>query len=88
MALEDAWVLGRCLSEIADVGEALHSYQTARKSRTARIVEAANDYAANYHLRPGPYRLAAHTALRAAARFAPHAVTNRFNWLYRHDVTR
>lgn len=88
MALEDAWVLAHSLSEISDTGQALHAYQTARKSRTARIVEAANDNAANYHLRPGPYRFAAHTALRAAARFAPHAVTNRFNWLYRHDVTR
>lgn len=88
MALEDAWVLAENLAGIADVGLALHSYQTARKSRCARIVEAANDNATNYHLRPGPYRFAAHTALRAAARFAPHAVTNRFNWLYHHDVTR
>lgn len=88
MALEDAWVLADCLANTPDTGEALHAYQSARKSRTARIVEAANDNAANYHLRPGPFRFAAHTALRAAARFAPHAVTNRFNWLYRHDVTR
>ncbi|GAB5445672.1 FAD-dependent monooxygenase [Gymnodinialimonas sp.] len=88
MALEDAWVLAECLAGIADTGEALHSYQSARKPRTARIVEAANGNAANYHLRPGPYRFAAHTALRAAGRFAPHAVTNRFNWLYHHDVTR
>lgn len=88
MALEDAWVLAECLAGIVDVGEAFHTYQETRKPRTARIVQAANDNAANYHLRPGPYRMAAHTALRAAARFAPHAVTNRFNWLYRHDVTR
>lgn len=87
MALEDAWVLAERLAGIADVGEALHSYQSARKSRTARIVEAANDNAANYHLRPGPYRLAAHTALRAAGRLAPHLVTGRFNWIYDHDVT-
>lgn len=88
MALEDAWVLADCLANFDDTGEALHSYQRLRKPRAARIVEAANDNAANYHLRPGPYRLAAHTALRAAAKFAPHAVTNRFNWLYHHDVTR
>jgi salicylate hydroxylase len=88
MALEDAWVLADCLGVEAEVGRALHRYQSLRKKRTARIVEAANDNAAHYHLRPGPLRFAAHTALRAAARFAPHAVTNRFNWLYRHDVTR
>lgn len=88
MALEDAWVLAECLATVADTGEAFHTYQSLRKPRTARIVEAANDNAANYHLRPGPYRLAAHTALRAAAKFAPRAVTNRYNWLYHHDVTR
>lgn len=87
MALEDAWVLAECLAGIVDTGEALHAYQTARKSRTARIVAAANDNAVNYHLRPGPYRFAAHTALRAAARLAPHAITSRFDWIYRHDVT-
>lgn len=88
MALEDAWVLARCLADEPDPADALHNYAALRKSRTARIVNAASDNATNYHLRPGPYRFAAHTALRAAARFAPHAVTNRFNWLYRHDVTR
>ncbi|OAN84346.1 monooxygenase [Jannaschia sp. EhC01] len=87
LALEDAWVLAECLAGIPDTGEALHTYQSARKSRSARIVEAANENATNYHLRPGPYRFAAHAALRAAARVAPHAVTNRFNWIYQHDVT-
>ncbi|HID68214.1 MAG TPA: FAD-dependent oxidoreductase [Roseibacterium sp.] len=87
MALEDAWVLAECLAGVPDEGQALHRYQDLRKSRTARIVEAANSNAANYHLRPGPYRAAAHTALRVAARIAPHSVTNRFNWLYNHDVT-
>jgi salicylate hydroxylase len=88
MALEDAWVLARCLSEDADQAAALTRYQALRKPRTARIVEAANDNAKNYHLRPGPYRFAAHMGLRAAARIAPHVVTNRFRWLHGHDVTR
>lgn len=88
MALEDAWVLAAMLDEHADEEQALRHYQGLRKPRTARIVEAANDNAANYHLRPGPYRFAAHTALRAAARFAPHVVGNRFTWLHGHDVTK
>ncbi|WP_224815233.1 FAD-dependent monooxygenase [Hasllibacter sp. MH4015] len=88
MALEDAFVLARCLNDHDTIEAAFTRYQAIRKPRTARIVEAANDNAANYHLRPGPYRFAAHSALRLAARFAPHAVTNRFNWLYHHDVTR
>jgi salicylate hydroxylase len=32
-------------------------------------------------------RLAAHTALRLANRYAPHLVANRFDWVHRHDVT-
>ena len=44
--------------------------------------------ATNYHLRPGPWRFAAHSALRLAQRVAPHAVTGRFDWLHGHDVTR
>jgi len=88
MALEDAWVLARCLSEDSDRSAALDRYQTLRKPRTARIVAAANDNATHYHLRPGPYRFAAHTALRAAARVAPHVVSNRFRWIHGADVTR
>ncbi len=88
MALEDAWVLARCLADQADTPTALGRYQGVRKPRTARIVKAANDNAANYHLRPGPFRFAAHTALRLAARAAPHVVTNRYRWLHGHDVTR
>ena len=87
MALEDAWVLARCLADCADTSEALARYQALRRPRTARIVEAANDAAATYHLRPGPYRAAAHAALRLAGRFAPQAVSGRFRWLHGHDVT-
>jgi len=87
MALEDAWVLADCLSH-EDQPAALQRYQSHRRLRCMRIVDAAADNAQNYHLHPGPYRLAAHTALRAASRFAPHILTSRFDWLYGHDVTR
>jgi len=87
MALEDAWTLARCLSEEDLPEAALARYQALRRDRTARIVEAATDNATNYHLRPGPLRFAAHSALRLAARAAPHAVTNRYAWIHTHDVT-
>ena len=87
MALEDAWILARCLSEDPETTGALERYAALRRPRCARIVQAANDNAENYHLRPGPMRLAAHTALRAAQRLAPHAVTRRFDWVHRFDAT-
>ncbi|MFW5655224.1 MAG: FAD-dependent monooxygenase [Roseicyclus sp.] len=88
MALEDAWVLARCITETPDTAAALARYQELRRPRTARIVQAAEDNARHYHLRPGPFRFAAHTALRLAARTAPHLVTGRLDWLHGHDVTR
>lgn len=87
MALEDAWVLALCLSEEMETRGALARYQALRRPRCARIVQAANDNARNYHLRPGPLRFAAHGALRVAQRVAPHVVTGKFDWVHRFDVT-
>ena len=87
MALEDAYVLARCLAEDPDHDAAFARYQALRRPRCARIVQAANENAANYHLRPGPMRFAAHSALRLANRYAPHLVARRFDWVHRHDVT-
>ncbi|MCU4653811.1 FAD-dependent monooxygenase [Roseibacterium sp. SDUM158016] len=88
MALEDAWVLVRCLAEDTDTAAALAAYAALRRPRCARIVQAAEDNATAYHLRPGPLRFAAHSALRLAARTAPHLVTARFEWVHGHDVTK
>ncbi len=87
MALEDAFILARALAEDSVTTDALARYEAARRPRCARIVQAANDNAENYHLRPGPLRFAAHAALRVARRVAPHAVTRRFDWVHRFDPT-
>jgi salicylate hydroxylase len=88
LALEDAYTLVRCLADETEVPRALARYQALRKPRAGQVVEAANANAANYHLRPGPLRFAAHTALRLASRHAPHVVANRYRWIHAHDVTR
>ena len=87
MALEDAWVLAESLDQESEAATAFARYEATRRGRCARIVEAASKNADNYHLRPGPYRAAAHGALRLGARFAPQALAGRFDWLYGHDVT-
>jgi len=87
MALEDAWVLAESLDQESETATAFARYEATRRGRCARIVEAASKNADNYHLRPGPYRAAAHGALRLGARFAPQALAGRFDWLYGHDVT-
>ncbi|PIV74468.1 MAG: monooxygenase [Rhodobacteraceae bacterium CG17_big_fil_post_rev_8_21_14_2_50_65_11] len=87
MALEDAWVLAESLDQESETATAFARYEATRRGRCARIVEAASKNADNYHLSPGPYRAAAHGALRLGARFAPQALAGRFDWLYGHDVT-
>ncbi len=86
MALEDAWVLAQCLAQKDSVQVAFETYQTARKSRTAAIVAAANGNARAYHL-SGPVRRVAHLGLRMGGRLAPNFALSRFDWIYGHDVT-
>lgn len=85
MALEDAWVLADhvCRGGVA----ALPAYQMARAPRVKRVIKAAEGNAWRYHLRPGPVRWAAHTALRTGSRFAPMRMLGAFDWLYGVDVT-
>ncbi len=87
MALEDAWALADSLAALGLVdGPAL--YQSRRRVRAARVIEAANKNARNYHLRSAPTRLAAHTGLRLLSRLAPERLLGRYEWIYGYDVTR
>ncbi len=87
MALEDAWLLADSLAALGlSDGPAL--YQARRRPRAARIVEAANRNARNYHLRNPLVRGLAHTGLRLIGRTAPARLMGRYDWIYRHDVTR
>lgn len=89
MALEDAWVLAACLDAAGEggLGPALAAYQTARRDRCARIVDAAATNARIYHL-DGLRRDVVHLGMRVASRVAPALLLRRFDWLYGHDVTR
>ena len=86
LALEDAWVLADCLAT-QPLPDALCLYESKRKPRVTRVIEAANANARNYHLRNPLVRTAAHTALRLAGALAPAQPLKRFAWLYDHDVT-
>ena len=57
MSLEDAAVLGECLSRISskrDISLALSVYETCRKKRTTRVVQRSNVQQYLYHLHDGP----------------------------------
>jgi len=85
MALEDAWVLADCLAKLP-LDQALPAYQSLRRARVVRVIEAANANAKNYHL-SGAKRFVGHAALRFAGQIAPRQAVERFAWLYDHDVT-
>ena len=87
MAIEDAWVLAEALASHDSDEAALAAYQTARAPRCAKIVEAANRNARNYHL-SGMRRAVGHLAMRTLSRFAPEKLIGRFDWVYSHDVTQ
>ncbi|MFD0978592.1 FAD-dependent monooxygenase [Tropicimonas aquimaris] len=88
MALEDAWVLAESLVRHDRANAALDHFESVRKPRCRRIVDAATANARNYHLRVGPVRGIAHTGLRILGALAPGFMPDRFDWLYSHDVTR
>ncbi|MDF1872473.1 FAD-dependent oxidoreductase [Vannielia sp.] len=87
MGLEDGWTLAAALEGHDSPEAGLASWEAVRRPRSRRIVEAATANAQNYHLRPGPKRMAAHLALRTASRFAPRVLPGRFDWLWGEDVT-
>lgn len=87
MAFEDAWVLADCLAKLPQP-DALRLYQSRRRARVVRVIEAANANARNYHLRNPLVRTAAHSALRLGGALLPQAGLRKFEWLYGHDVTQ
>ena len=88
MALEDAWVLADALDAADTVETGLTAYQNRRFARANKVINAANKNAANYHLRPGPMRFAAHAALKLGSKLAPALAMKKFDWIYGCDVTK
>ncbi len=86
LALEDAWVLARCLTDASSSKAGLTTYETLRRARAVRAIAAANANARNYHLM-GFRRWVAHAGLRGIGALAPQKFLGRYDWLYDHDVT-
>ena len=88
MAVEDAWVMARCLGEgQGDPGAALQRYQGERLARASRVQAASRANAATFHKRGRPAQLATYGPMWLAGRLLPGAVRARQDWLYGEDVT-
>ncbi len=86
MALEDALLLARCLTELDDAPSALARFVALRLPRTTRIVQGAADNTHRFH---NPLLADPDTATAYIDReWEPTRVRQRYDWLFEHDVTR
>ncbi|MEE4361441.1 MAG: FAD-dependent monooxygenase [Pseudomonadales bacterium] len=88
MAIEDAWVLARCLED-RDEDEprmALRRYQQARGPRTARVQRAAREQGERFHARAPLRRIARDLELGLGSRLLPELAMARFDWLHGYDA--
>lgn len=79
MAIEDAAVLGRCLSSpAADLAEGMRRYEALRRARVRNLQQAARANSRTYHL-SGPSALARNLAMRLMGGARLRA---RYDWIY------
>jgi salicylate hydroxylase len=87
MGFEDAWALARELTRDQSIENALSNYQSTRRPRAEKVIDAASKNAWKYHLSSRPVRFAAHAGLKLAGAFVPKQLMNQFNWIYDYDET-
>lgn len=79
LAIEDATAIARCLAATPhDPAQAFSAYETERRTRAARLQQAARRFGWIYHLR-GPARLVRNAGLRFRR---DGATLRQFDWLY------
>jgi salicylate hydroxylase len=86
MAIEDGYILARCLADESDVSTALLRYEQARRERTRKVVEGSAANARRFH---NPQLADPAEAKKYVDReWDPKRIAERYEWLFRYDVTR
>jgi 2-polyprenyl-6-methoxyphenol hydroxylase-like FAD-dependent oxidoreductase len=86
MAIEDGYILARCLSEDGNIPEALAGYEAARRERTRKVVEGSAANAQRFH---NPQLADPVEAKKYVDReWDQSLVAERYEWLFRYDVTQ
>jgi salicylate hydroxylase len=88
MALEDASVLARALDDTDNIRLALAGYETTRKRRATKVQRLAARNGKVFHLSIPALRSCAQLGLRVASSVLPGLLEGRFNWIYRHKVSK
>lgn len=88
MAIEDAFVLARCIKDGAKGGvpAALALYEARRKPRTSRVLQSARNNGAIFHRSGALTRVATYAPMRIADILVPSVVRSRQDWIYAFDV--
>jgi salicylate hydroxylase len=87
MAIEDAYVLARCIAACGnDHAAAYARYESARIPRTTRIVEGSAAARNRFH----DQRLADDAAADRyiTSQYTPERIEERYDWLFRYDATK
>lgn len=87
-AIEDAWVLARCLARQGTVSSALDRYQSLRKDRTERIVAQSRHAEETYHLEDEAAVAARNARYRGYAKGNALDFTPQQTWLFSYDADK
>ena len=86
MAMEDGYVLARCLEAIEDPAAALVRYEQLRVERTTKIVRGSAANAQRFH---NPVLAQVASAEHyVETEWAPDKVRLRYDWLFEYDATK
>ena len=88
MAVEDAWVLAREVTQKSSLTCGLEAYQHLRQARAGQVQAGSRANAKIFHKRTWAGQLATYGPMWLAGKFAPMAVHRRQDPIYGYDVTR
>ena len=87
MAIEDAYVLARLVTQRETLPEALAAYENEGKPRTSRVQAGARHNAKLFHRADPISKLATYGPIWIAGQFLPAFAHGQYDWIYSHDVT-